>query len=211
MNSNQINIPIIDDISKLKVKNPIQYDIIQFLFYFIFISFLLYLFLLGEKPGFLSFKNYYYIFFMAILPSILLGFGNNYFDFYIQKYIIEKLNKYIDSFVSFYLSKDGSGLSTLSENEKKSTISDIKMILLNTFALAISLFFSNFIKLIIDKGFNKKQETVSTISQNYHSMRQNIFISFVGIMVGSILYMILFFFYKKKEETQSLKKINEEL
>jgi hypothetical protein len=199
MNINQ-NISMITEIPNIKTKNPIQYEIFQFLFYFLFISFLLYLLLIGEKPGYLSLKNYYYIFLMAILPSILLGFGNNYFHFYIEKIIVEHLNKYIDLFVSFYFFKNNNESSTISEEDKKSAISDIKMILLNTFSLAISLFFSNFVKLIIDKGFYKKQENVSSNIDNYNSVKQNLFVSFVGIIVGSIIYMIVFFFNKKKKE-----------
>ncbi len=191
---------MITEIPNIKTKNPIQYEIFQFLFYFLFISFLLYLLLIGEKPGYLSLKNYYYIFLMAILPSILLGFGNNYFHFYIEKIIVEHLNKYIDLFVSFYFFKNNNESSTISEEDKKSAISDIKMILLNTFSLAISLFFSNFVKLIIDKGFYKKQENVSSNIDNYNSVKQNLFVSFVGIIVGSIIYMIVFFFNKKKKE-----------
>ena len=191
---------MITEIPNIKTKNPIQYEIFQFLFYFLFISFLLYLLLIGEKPGYLSFKNYYYIFFMAILPSILLGFGNNYFHFYIEKIIVEHLNKYIDLFVSFYFFKNNNESSTISEEDKKTAISDIKMILLNTFSLAISLFFSNFVKLIIDKGFYKKQENVSSNLDNYNSVKRNLFFSFVGIIVGSIIYMIVFFFNKKKKE-----------
>jgi hypothetical protein len=199
MNINQ-NISMITEIPNIKTKNPIQYEIFQFLFYFLFISFLLYLLLIGEKPGYLSLKNYYYIFLMAILPSILLGFGNNYFHFYIEKIIVEHLNKYIDLFVSFYFLKNNNESSTISEEDKKAAISDIKMILLNTFSLAISLFFSNFVKLIIDKGFYKKQENVSSNIDNYNSVKQNLFVSFVGIIVGSIIYMIVFFFNKKKKE-----------
>ena len=191
---------MITEIPNIKTKNPIQYEIFQFLFYFLFISFLLYLLLIGEKPGYLSLKNYYYIFLMAILPSILLGFGNNYFHFYIEKIIVEHLNKYIDLFVSFYFLKNNNESSTISEEDKKAAISDIKMILLNTFSLAISLFFSNFVKLIIDKGFYKKQENVSSNIDNYNSVKQNLFVSFVGIIVGSIIYMIVFFFNKKKKE-----------
>ncbi len=191
---------MITEIPNIKTKNPIQYEIFQFLFYFLFISFLLYLLLIGEKPGYLSFKNYYYIFLMAILPSILLGFGNNYFHFYIEKIIVEYLNKYIDLFVSFYFLKNNNESSTISEEDKKAAISDIKMILLNTFSLAISLFFSNFVKSIIDKGFYKKQENVSSTLDNYNSVKRNLFVSFVGIIVGSIIYMIVFFFNKKKKE-----------
>jgi len=174
---------------QVKNKNLLLYQITRFFFLFLLISFILFLILLGEKPGWISIKNNYFIFFMAILPAVFLGFYHNFFHFYIE----ENLKHYIDDKIKIStLQKIGIDNNSSSLQLANQYIA-IKFILITTIALSISLYFSNFIKLIIDKGFIKANYNYKSYSAvEYIKSKQNPFFNFVGILTGGILFTIFY-------------------
>ncbi len=124
---------------------------------------------------------------MAILPAVFLGFYHNFFRFYIE----ENLKHYIDDKIQT------STLQKLGIDENSQELANqyiaIKSIIITTIALSISLYFSNFLKLIIDKGFTKVSCTSKSYSADeYIKSKQNPFFNFVGILTGGILFTIFY-------------------
>ncbi len=175
--------------NQIKNNNILLYQIIRFFFFFLLISFILFLILRGERPGWISIKNNYFIFFMAILPAVFLGFYHNFFRFYIE----ENLKKYIDTKIqTSTLQKLGIDDESSSPELANQYIA-VKSIVITTIALSISLYFSNFIKLIIDKGFTKVSCTSKSYSADeYIKSKQNPFFNFVGILTGGTLFTIFY-------------------
>ncbi len=185
-------------------ENTIIIALVRFLLIFLFVSFILYLILKGEKPGMLVFKNYYYIFFLAILPSIILGFYHNFFHFYLE----ENLNKYIEEKMNSKTLKQ-LGLSPEEANQdslynKLQNMINVKSIIITTLSLAVSYYFSNFLKIIIDKGViqdvlkMKKKKKRSLTAEEYIQQKTNPFVNFLGIIVGGILFTIVYFINEQR-------------
>jgi 4-amino-4-deoxy-L-arabinose transferase-like glycosyltransferase len=175
--------------NQIKNKNILLYQITRFFIIFLLISFLLFIILQGERPGWISIKNYYIIFLIAIIPSVFLGFYHNFFHYYIE----EKLKFYIDENIQT------STLEKIGITEESHSIDfinqyiAIKSIAITTIALSFSLYFSNFIKLIIDKGFIKVSYTSKSYStEEYIKSKQNPFFNFVGILIGGIFFTIFY-------------------
>ncbi len=155
-------------------------------------SFLLYLFLLNEKPGYFTVKNNYLLFFIALLPFIILSFSYNFFHYYIQ----ENLAKYIEKILyNIYFFKNI--IDTEKNKENYQNILAFQSILFTTLILATSFFFSNLSKKILEKG-------ISTFKNENNLVKKNLFFNFIGILLGGILYMIFYFiFLSKKHPIQS--------
>lgn len=154
----------------------------------IILSFLLYIFLEGEKPGWLVIKNNYVVYGLTILPMILLGFSNNYFHYFIQKNIEQYLNKFIQnsSFIKIYDEN-----STENKIDYQSILM-IESILFTTLILAISMLFSRLTKLILEKG-------ITNYNENNNISKNNLLFNFIGIIIGGIVYMIYYFLFQKNK------------
>lgn len=155
----------------------------------IILSFLLYIFLEGEKPGWLVIKNNYVVYGLTILPMVLLGFSNNYFHYYIQKNIEQYLNKFIQnsSFIKIY------DVNSTAENKiDYQSILMIESILFTTLILAISMLFSRLTKLILEKG-------IINYNENDNISKNNLLFNFIGIIIGGIVYMIYYFLFQKNK------------
>ncbi len=169
--------------------------LIQFILFILIFTFIFYLLWKGEKPGFLAIKNNYYIFFMAILPAIIFSFSYNYTYFYIEENVNRFLNQYIQESVlhSYFI-----------ENKQDQKERDIyiqkmiylKTILVKTLFLAFSIYFTLFTRKIIDKGFFTKSKFSysSEVIEKYVKSENNIFFNLLGILIGGLLFAILYFF-----------------
>lgn len=167
--------------------------ILELIITLLVISFVLYLIWKGEKPGFLALKNNYYIFFMAILPAIIFSFSYNYSYFYFEENINKYLNHYIQESVlqSYFVKKQ-------EDKDKRDlyikNIIYLKTILVKTLFLAFSIYFSIFTRMIIDKGFIKTKISYSSAKiESYVKSENNIFFNLLGILIGGLLFAIIFF------------------
>ncbi len=169
--------------------------LIQFILFILIFTFIFYLLWKGEKPGFLAFKNNYYIFFMAILPAIIFSFSYNYTYFYIEENINRFLNQYIQESVlhSYFIENNQD------QKERDIYIKNIiylKTILVKTLFLAFSIYFTLFTRKIIDKGFMSKTKFSysSEVIEKYVKSENNIFFNLLGILIGGLLFAIVYFF-----------------
>lgn len=184
-------------------KNELLLYLIRFLLLFILISFILYLILQNEKPGFLHIHNYLWIFFIAILPSMLNGFCMGYFHLYLES----SANQYVENMISKktlqQLGLTKSDVMTPSEFDKLQNMINLKTIIISTISLALSTYLSNFIRLIIDKGvihdlfqLHKKKKILT--AEEYIRKKDNPFVSFLGVMIGGIIFTIVYFINYQK-------------
>jgi hypothetical protein len=169
--------------------------LIEFIIFILVLTFLLYLLWKGEKPGFLSFKNNYYIFFMAILPAIIFSFSYNYSYFYVEENVNRFLNQYIQESVlhSYFI-----------ENKEDKIDRDIfiknmiylKTIIVKTLFLTFTIYFTLFTRKVIDKGFISKSKFSysSEVIEKYVKSENNIFFNLLGILIGGLLFAILYIF-----------------
>ncbi len=189
-----------NNIEKNKKENELLIYLIRFLIIFVIISFILYLFLKFEKPGFLHAKNYFFIFFLAILPSMLNGFCMGYFHLYLES----SANEYVENMISkktfHQLGLSKGDEMTSSEFDKLQNIINLKSIIISTLSMALSTYLSNFLRLIIDKGviqdllklkMKKKKTFIS--AEEYIQQKDNPLVSFLGVIIGGILFTILYF------------------
>ncbi len=165
------------------LKNNLLKQLIYLLFFFILITFILFIFLKNEKPGFISIKNNYIIFFLALLPLIILSFSYNYFHYYIQ----ENLAKYIQNIL--YNSLFFKNINDIQKTkEDYNNIIAIQSILFTTLILATSYFFSMLSKFILEKGIIKFKDDNKIVKNNF-------FFNFLGILIGGVFYMIFYFLF----------------
>ncbi len=169
--------------------------LIEFILFILIFTFIFYLLWKGEKPGFLAIKNNYYIFFMAILPAIIFSFSYNYSYFYVEENINRFLNQYIQESVldSYFI-----------ENKEDKMDRDIyiknmiylKTIIVKTLFLSFSIYFTLFTRIIIDKGFmsQSKFSYSPEVIEKYVKSENNIFFNLLGILIGGLLFAILYFF-----------------
>jgi hypothetical protein len=128
------------------LKNQFIKQLFIIFIFLIITSFLLYLFLLNEKQGYITIKNNYLLFFFALLPFIILSFSYNYFQYYIK----ENLAKYLEKILyNTYFLKNIIDIEKKKENYQN--ILAFQSILFTTLILATSLFFSNLSKKILEK------------------------------------------------------------
>ncbi len=188
-----------------KIQDLLTHFFIRFLILFLLISFTLFIILKGEKPGYIAFKNNYYIFFMAILPAILLSFLNNYFKFYIEEYLSYYIDILILKKIDLHLNEEDTIKDEIEKKNYHNKIIIVKSIVFNTIILCVSVYFSYFLKLIIDKGFSK----YSLINQNYNESKNNLLFQFIGIIIGGLIFLLFYltYLYKKYTAIQP-KKIN---
>ncbi len=169
--------------------------LIEFILFILIFTFIFYLLWKGEKPGFLAIKNNYYIFFMAILPAIIFSFSYNYSYFYVEENVNRFLNQYIQESVldSYFI-----------ENKEDKMDRDIyiknmiylKTIIVKTLFLSFSIYFTLFTRMIIDKGFmsQSKFSYSPEVIEKYVKSENNIFFNLLGILIGGLLFAILYFF-----------------
>lgn len=177
-----------------KENEDIIKKLIKFIIFILLFTFIFYILWKGEKPGFLAIKNNYYIFFMAILPAIIFSFSYNYSYFYIEENINRYLNQYIqESVLHSYFIKDKED-----HYERELYIKNIiylKTILVKTFFLIFSIYFTLFSRKIINKGIIGTRFSYSSeIIENYVKSENNIFFNLLGIFIGGILFSILYLF-----------------
>ncbi len=170
------------------VKNELYRQLFFILLFFIILAFIFYLFLKKEKTGWISIKNNYLLFFLALIPVITLSFSYNFFHYYIE----ENLTKHIEKIVeNFYLLNKIPKIKKGDENYNDFLI--VQSILFTTLVLASSQFFSLLTKFILEKGIiNFKHEDELT--------KNNLLFNFLGILIGGFIYMLFYFliFYKKR-------------
>lgn len=190
-----------------KENEDIIKKLIQFILFILLSSFVFYLLWKGEKPGFLAFKNNYYIFFMAILPAIIFSFSYNYSYFYIEENVNRYLNQYIqESVLHSYFIKDKE--DQLERELYIKNIIYLKTILVKTFFLIFSIYFTLFSRKIIDKGIISTRFSYSSeVIENYVKSENNIFFNLLGILIGGILFSILYLFNLSRTHLFSFDKI----
>ena len=168
--------------------------LIQFILFILIFTFVFYLLWKGEKPGYLSIKNNYYIFFMAILPAIIFSFSYNYSYFYIEENINRFLNQYIkESVLHSYFIKNKE--DQIDRDIYIKNIIYLKTIIVKTLFLAFSIYFTLFARMIIDKGFITKSKFSysSEVIEKYVKSENNILFNILGILIGGLLFAILYF------------------
>ncbi len=169
--------------------------LIEFILFILIFTFIFYLLWKGEKPGFLAFKNNYYIFFMAILPAIIFSFSYNYSYFYVEENVNRFLNQYIQESVlhSYFIeSKE----DKMDRDIYIKNMIYLKTIIVKTLFLSFSIYFTLFTRIIIDKGFmsQSKFSYSPEVIEKYVKSENNIFFNLLGILIGGLLFAILYFF-----------------
>lgn len=184
--------------------NQLLFYLFRFFIIFLLISLCLFIILKGEKPGILAFKNNYYIFFMAIIPSLLLGFYHNFFHFYLEENVNNYLERKMESKTLQQLGISPDSSSSSSEYSKLQDLINIKSIVITTLSLAISYYFSNLIKLIIDKGIindiigKKGKKKLPLTAEEYIQKKSNPFTNFLGVILGGSIFAIVYFINKER-------------
>lgn len=174
------------------LKNKIISGLFNVFITLVIVSFILYIFLEGEKPGWLVIQNNYLMYLITILPMILLGFSYNYFHYYIQQNVTSHLQKFI---YNIYFSKNLNYNSINNENDKKEDYQSIIMvesILFTTLILATSMIFSKLSKLILEKG-------IINYKDYQNKSKNNLLFNFFGIIIGGVIYMIYYFLFNNNQ------------
>jgi drug/metabolite transporter (DMT)-like permease len=205
MNKNTENINHLnkttEEVNQLKkenhlIKNELVRQIIYILLFFIILTFTLYIFLRNEKPGWTTVKNTYMLYFLALLPVIILSLTYNFFHYYIEDNITEHLEKLIEN---FYLLKKIIKVDKTDENYNNFMV--VQSILLTTLVLASSQIFSILSRIILEKGIiNVRKEDELT--------KNNLIFNFFGILIGGFIYMIIYFLFLSKKRPIDTSKIN---
>ncbi len=199
-NINQLN-QTTEEVNQLKkenhlIKNELFRQIIYILLFFIILTFILYIFLRNEKPGWTTVKNTYMLYFLALLPVIILSLTYNFFHYYIEDNITEHLEKLIEN---FYLLKKIIKVDKTDENYNNFMV--VQSILLTTLVLASSQIFSILSRIILEKGIiNVRKEDELT--------KNNLIFNFFGILIGGFIYMIIYFLFLSKKRPIDTSKIN---
>jgi hypothetical protein len=195
-------------------ENNLLFYLIRFLILFILISFVLYLILQNEKPGSFGIHNYFWIFFIAILPSMLNGFSMGYFHLYLESSANEYVENMINTKTLHQLGLIKGEDMTKSEFDQLQNMIHLKTIIISTISLALSTYLSNFLRLIIDKGviqdiFHLQKKKKLMTAEEYIRRKDNPFVSFMGVIIGGILFTIFYFInYQKYTKNQHFWTLN---
>jgi hypothetical protein len=177
--------------------NDVMIFLLRLLFFFVTISFVLYLILKNEKPGSIEIKSAFFAFLLAMLPSIVRAFSLCFFSFYLEtftdEYVSERINE--NTLRQLGLKEDNEHYQMIKN------IDNIKSIFLRTLSLAISAFISNYLRQIIDKGviihdvfkIKKKKKKILT-AEEYIRQKDSPFNTFLGSILGGIVFTVFYFY-----------------
>lgn len=177
--------------------NDVMIFLLRLLFFFVTISFVLYLILKNEKPGSIEIKSAFFAFLLAMLPSIVRAFSLCFFSFYLEtftdEYVSERINE--NTLRQLGLKEDNEHYQMIKN------IENIKSIFLRTLSLAISAFISNYLRQIIDKGviihdvfkIKKKKKKILT-AEEYIRQKDSPFNTFLGSILGGIVFTVFYFY-----------------